>query len=180
MPRKKEPPPSALPPHRSTRGISKSTSHTDGEDMEALMVPLVGLGDSQEGSANPPQPSSSIHDHGVCNINKENSAIPSVTVSLDDSEQGIDMIGPVNTAEKSAGNIGCAGFITAGKTGLDGENSSVGLSVSDSSGSIGVPSGTSEGSGDVRYTGMSGSTSPVTCPGSAGSRGRGGSREPLA
>ncbi|KAI3823034.1 hypothetical protein L1987_04459 [Smallanthus sonchifolius] len=41
MPRKKDPPPSSLPPRRSTRGASKSTSLMDGEDAETPMVPEI-------------------------------------------------------------------------------------------------------------------------------------------
>ncbi|KAI3740998.1 hypothetical protein L1987_58662 [Smallanthus sonchifolius] len=126
MPRKKEPPPSSLPPRRSTRGASKSTSLIDEEEVETPKVPLLGLGDYQEDSAGSLRPPSLLSGSNVCHINKENSFVSSVTVSLDESKQGLGSINKDNFLE----NCDAAGILPAGKTGLAG--------MSDSDGSPGV------------------------------------------
>ncbi|KAI3811162.1 hypothetical protein L1987_20879 [Smallanthus sonchifolius] len=131
MPRKKDPPPSTLPPRRSTRGVSKSTSFTAGEEAEALVVPLVGLGDNQESfsrSLLPPLLKSGMN---MCNINKESSIVPSVSVSLDESEQGLGLI----KKDDFLKDPNVAGNSLPGKSGFVGP--STGLSESDSSGSPG-------------------------------------------
>ncbi|KAI3724753.1 hypothetical protein L1987_64518 [Smallanthus sonchifolius] len=115
MPRKKDPPPSTLPPRRSARGASKSTSLLDGEDAESFVVPLVGFGDSQVGEDSL-QPSLLPSGSNLCNINKEISLVPSVTVSLDESEQGLRSINKEKVLENSAST----GTLLAGKTGLAG------------------------------------------------------------
>ncbi|KAI3825963.1 hypothetical protein L1987_07744 [Smallanthus sonchifolius] len=135
MPRKKDPPPSALPPRRSTRGVSKSASLTDGEDSEALVVPLVGLRDSQKGLTRSLQPPSVVLNMDVCDINKEVSAIPSVSVSLDDSEQVLGLSRKDGSSNNSPAAAGC---LLAGNTGFTGTAAIAGLSDSDSSESPGV------------------------------------------
>ncbi|KAI3773237.1 hypothetical protein L1987_47761 [Smallanthus sonchifolius] len=55
MPRKKEPPPSALPPRRSARGLSRSAS-SDADDSVELGVPTVGREETPEGLATSPPP----------------------------------------------------------------------------------------------------------------------------
>ncbi|KAI3763237.1 hypothetical protein L1987_53690 [Smallanthus sonchifolius] len=134
MPRKKYPSPSTLPPRRSTRGASKSTSLIDGEDVESPVVPLVRLGDTQEGYAESLQPPPLTSGTNMCNLNKEILIVPSVSVSLDESERGL---GPINKDEllkKSA----AAGVSLARKPGFAGN--SAGLWDSDSSGSPGIQS----------------------------------------
>ncbi|KAI3714445.1 hypothetical protein L1987_73047 [Smallanthus sonchifolius] len=79
MPRKKDPPPSSLPPRRSTRGASKSTSLMDGEDAETPMVPLVGIGETQVGNPRSPQQPFLPSGSNMCHVNKEVSIMPSVT-----------------------------------------------------------------------------------------------------
>ncbi|KAI3815639.1 hypothetical protein L1987_15316 [Smallanthus sonchifolius] len=133
MPRKKDPPPSVLLPRRSTRGVTKSTSITDGEDSATLVVSCVGLGDSQTGFEKTPQPPSLDSTTNVCGINKEVSLIPSVSVSLDEPEQDMGL-------NHSDASFHVAGISLAGKTGLAGCAGSVGMSDSDSSGSPGVQS----------------------------------------
>ncbi|KAI3792950.1 hypothetical protein L1987_35560 [Smallanthus sonchifolius] len=115
MPRKKDPPPSTLPPRRSARGASKSTSLLDGEDAESFVVPLVGFGDTRVGEDSL-QPSLLPSGTNLCNINKEISLVPSVTVSLDESEQGLRSINKEIFLENSAS----AGTLLVGKTGLAG------------------------------------------------------------
>ncbi|KAI3783234.1 hypothetical protein L1987_42310 [Smallanthus sonchifolius] len=115
MPRKKDPPPSTLLPRRSARGASKSTSLLDGEDAESFVVPLVGFGDTRVGEDSL-QPSLLPSGTNLCNINKEISLVPSVTVSLVESEQGLRSINKENFLENSAS----AGTLLAGKTGLAG------------------------------------------------------------
>ncbi|KAI3823039.1 hypothetical protein L1987_04464 [Smallanthus sonchifolius] len=130
MPRKKNPPPSSLPPRRSTRGASKSTSLIDGEDVETPMVPLVGLGDTQydnTGSLQQPFLSSGSN---LCNVNKDVSIVPSVTVSLDESEKVLGSINKDEFLENSA----AVGVSLAEKPGFAGN--SAGLSDLDSSGSL--------------------------------------------
>ncbi|KAI3773231.1 hypothetical protein L1987_47755 [Smallanthus sonchifolius] len=122
MPRKKEPPPSSLPPRQSTRGVSKSTSLIDEEEAETPKVPLVGLGDYQEDSAGSLRPPSLLSGSKVCHINKENSFVPSVTASLDESEQGLGSINKDIFLE----NCDAAGILPAGKTGLAGMSDSDG------------------------------------------------------
>ncbi|KAI3813971.1 hypothetical protein L1987_18707 [Smallanthus sonchifolius] len=56
MPRKKEPPPSALPSRRSTRASNRSSDALDGSDLESLVMPVVGLGSNLEAEARGPQP----------------------------------------------------------------------------------------------------------------------------
>ncbi|KAI3809586.1 hypothetical protein L1987_19181 [Smallanthus sonchifolius] len=63
-----------------TGGASKSTSHADGEDLESLVVPSVGLEETQEGLAASPQPPLLPPITDVCDTNKESSGIPSVSV----------------------------------------------------------------------------------------------------
>ncbi|KAI3706169.1 hypothetical protein L1987_76427 [Smallanthus sonchifolius] len=161
MPRKKDPPPSTLPPHRSARGASKSYSLIDGEDAESLMVPLVGLGDTQEGSEDLQQPSLLTSGSNLCNINKEISNVPSVTVSLDESDHDLESIKKENFLKNSA----AAGMLLAGKPGFAGNLT--GLSDSDSSGSPGTDalhtgSGTTPSS--VSATGGVGCTGPSATP----------------
>ncbi|KAI3732515.1 hypothetical protein L1987_63720 [Smallanthus sonchifolius] len=107
--------------------------------MDALETP-VGLGAPQEELlTSAPQPLS-VLDRDICNLNKELSAVPSVTVSLDASEHNMDMTNTSGSGKASSCGIGNtpAGKIgLAGKTGLAGED---GLSASDSSGSPGVHS----------------------------------------
>ncbi|KAI3805181.1 hypothetical protein L1987_27318 [Smallanthus sonchifolius] len=147
MPRKKDLLPSTLPPRWSTNGVSKSTSFTDGEEVVAIVVPLVGLGDNQEsfsGSLLPPLLKSGMN---MCNINKESSIVPSVLVSLDESEQGMGLI-KKNDFLKDP-NV--AGNSLPGKSGFVGPSTR--LSESDSSGSPGFQS---------LHTGGGMNSSPVT------------------
>ncbi|KAI3744895.1 hypothetical protein L1987_57991 [Smallanthus sonchifolius] len=132
MPRKKDPSPSTLPPRRSARGASKSTSLFDGEEDETPVVPLVGLGDNQEGFDGLLQPPPLNSGLNMCHINKESSAIPSVSVSLNESEQNLGVINKDEILKKST----AAGISPAGKTGFAGRSS--GLFESDSSGSPGT------------------------------------------
>ncbi|KAI3762961.1 hypothetical protein L1987_53406 [Smallanthus sonchifolius] len=126
MPRKKDPPPSALSPHRSTKGIFKSTSLIDEEEAETRLGSTVGLGDSQEGCARSPPPPILVPIVDVCDTNKEVSLIPSVSVSLDDSEQ----VGEASRKEESLKNY------ATGKPGFTGNYA--GMADSESSGSLGV------------------------------------------
>ncbi|KAI3712122.1 hypothetical protein L1987_70671 [Smallanthus sonchifolius] len=93
----------------------------------------VGLGDSQTGFERAPQPPSLDSTTNVCDINKEVSLIPSVSVSLDESEQDMGL-------NQSDASFHAAGISLAGKTGLAGCAGSAGMSDSDSSGSPGVQS----------------------------------------
>ncbi|KAI3827921.1 hypothetical protein L1987_02010 [Smallanthus sonchifolius] len=131
MPRKKDPPPSVLPPRRSTRGVAKSTSISDGEDSATLVMPCVGLSDSQTGFERAPQPPSLDSTTNVCDINKEVSLIPSVLVSLDESEQDMGL-------NQSDASFHATRISLPGKTGLVGCACFAGMSDSDSSGSPGV------------------------------------------
>ncbi|KAI3809587.1 hypothetical protein L1987_19182 [Smallanthus sonchifolius] len=119
MPRKKDPPPSALPTRRSTRGVSKPASTAEGEDAEAL----VGLEVSHEGSCSSNPPPLSVLDPEFCNMNKEFSAIPSVMVSLDASEHHMNMGNQSGSGKRSTGDGGTLAGITgvAGTTGLAGK-----------------------------------------------------------
>ncbi|KAI3797112.1 hypothetical protein L1987_39804 [Smallanthus sonchifolius] len=147
MLRKKDQPPSALPSRRSARGAAKSAS-TEGEEVEAPALPSAGLGESQKGPIRSPQPPSLVLPIEVCNTNKENSTIPSVTVSLNDSEQDAGMDKANDSAKKSygiagffpAGNLDSADFYPVGKSTYAGTASLAGMSALDSSGSPGVQS----------------------------------------
>ncbi|KAI3786254.1 hypothetical protein L1987_45389 [Smallanthus sonchifolius] len=103
---KKDQPPSALPSRRSARGAAKSAS-TD--EIEAPGLPPVGLGEYQVGPAPSPKPPSLVCPIDVCNTNKENSTIPSVTVSLNGSEQDASKDETNGPAKKFAWNrVTCA------------------------------------------------------------------------
>ncbi|KAI3814427.1 hypothetical protein L1987_14067 [Smallanthus sonchifolius] len=115
MPRKKDPPPSALPPRRSNRGASKSASHVDGEDMEPLVVPM-GLRETQEGLAASPQPPTLPPNTVACDTNKESSGIPSVSVSSNTSEQALGSF----SNEESEKSVDVEKPDLAGKPGLAG------------------------------------------------------------
>ncbi|KAI3726587.1 hypothetical protein L1987_66385 [Smallanthus sonchifolius] len=170
MPRKKDPPPSALPTRRSTRGVSKPASTAEGEDAEAL----VGLEVSQEGSCSSNPPPLSVLDPVFRNMNKEVSAVPSVTVSLDASEQHMNMGNQSGSGKRSTGDGGTLAGIKgvagttglARKTGLASDENFAGLSESDSSGSPGVQSmkdlGSSESLAELGSAGKTLATLPVT------------------
>ncbi|KAI3670899.1 hypothetical protein L1987_87543 [Smallanthus sonchifolius] len=164
MPRKKGPPPSALPTRRSTWGVSKPASTTEGEELEAL----VGLEVSQEGSRSSTPPPLSVLDPDFCKMNKEVSAFPSVTASLDASEHHMNMGNQSGSGKTSTGDGGTLSEKTgvAGKTGLAGDENFVGLSESDSSGSPGVQStkdlGSSEGLAGLGSAEKTLATPPVT------------------
>ncbi|KAI3703169.1 hypothetical protein L1987_73056 [Smallanthus sonchifolius] len=169
MPRKKDPPPSALPTRRSTQGVSKPASNAEGEDAEAL----VGLEVSQEGSCSSNPPPLSVLDPDFCNMNKEVSAVPSVTVSLDASEHHMNMGNQSGSGKWSTGDGGTLGITgvaettgLARKTGLAGDENFVGLSESDSSGSPGVQSmkdlGSLESLAELGSAGKTLATPPVT------------------
>ncbi|KAI3797116.1 hypothetical protein L1987_39809 [Smallanthus sonchifolius] len=168
MPRKNDQPPSALPSRRSAKGTAKSAS-TEGEEVEAPALPSVGLGESQKGPIRSPQPPSLVLPIKVCNTNKENSTIPSVTVSLNDSEQDAGMDKANDSAKKSYGiegffpaeNLDSADFYPAGKSTSAGTASLAGMSPLDSSGSPGVQSNVGSGySEELDGFGM-GSTQPA-------------------
>ncbi|KAI3786730.1 hypothetical protein L1987_40634 [Smallanthus sonchifolius] len=156
MPRKKEPPPSALPPRWSATGLSRSAS-SDADDSVELEVPTVGLGETQEGLATSPSPPLLHPGTVLCETNKEISGIPSVSVSLNASEQDLGSF--VSEGTKKISGV-------AEKTGLAG--STAGLS--DTDGSPGVQSLYTDGgksscsrneSSGVRYA-VAESTPPVT------------------
>ncbi|KAI3745546.1 hypothetical protein L1987_58660 [Smallanthus sonchifolius] len=159
MPRKKDPPPSALSPRLSNKGASKSTYHADEEDLE----PIVGLGETQEGLATSPQPPPLPPSTVVCDTNKEISGIPSVLVSSNASEQALGSFRSEGTEKIStvAGKLDLAG-----KPSLAG--SMAGLSESDGSPVVqslytdgGNSSCSMNESGGVGYV-VAGSTPPVT------------------
>ncbi|KAI3704065.1 hypothetical protein L1987_74272 [Smallanthus sonchifolius] len=81
MPRKKEPPPSALSSRWSTRGATRSIPVVEGSDLKPLTMPPVGLGVIQENYATVSMPPTSLPmDEGrieACKVNKESSTIPS-------------------------------------------------------------------------------------------------------
>ncbi|KAI3814428.1 hypothetical protein L1987_14068 [Smallanthus sonchifolius] len=153
MPRKKDPPPSALPPRRSNRGASKSASHVDGEDTVPLVVPIVGLGETQEGLAASSQPPPLPPNTVACDTNKESSGIPSVSVSSNTSEQALGSF----SNEESEKSVDAGKPDLAGKLGL--ARCMAGLSVSDSSGSPGV---------QVLYTDGGNCSSSMNAPGGVG------------
>ncbi|KAI3827119.1 hypothetical protein L1987_01183 [Smallanthus sonchifolius] len=115
--------------------LDGKASNTDGDEFENLVVPLVGLGDSQDDSLRSPYPPPLVLSPNRCNINKEVSSVPSVSVSLDYSEQDLDAKNTHGTAKNSSGT---AGNSLAEKSGSAGGASFPGLSVSDSPGSPGV------------------------------------------
>ncbi|KAI3815345.1 hypothetical protein L1987_15010 [Smallanthus sonchifolius] len=156
MPRKKDPPPSVLSPRRSTRCVALSTSTTDGEDSATLVVPCVGLSDSQKGLERAPQPSSldssmksdaSFHADGIslagktglagCEGSAGISGIPSLSVSSSADELVRDGIETcygslLKNSHYAAENS------TARKPGFAGGSYTSGESESESSGSPGV------------------------------------------
>ncbi|KAI3813973.1 hypothetical protein L1987_18710 [Smallanthus sonchifolius] len=116
MPRKKEPPPSALPSRRSTRASNRSSDALDGFDLESLVMPVVGLGSNLEAKARGPQPPtiviSSELDKGArpiksearsgmpsllavnlekdaCQVNKEQSTVPGSNTSSEFSSASV-------------------------------------------------------------------------------------------
>ncbi|KAI3823024.1 hypothetical protein L1987_10627 [Smallanthus sonchifolius] len=103
MPRKKEPPPSALPPRRSARGLSRSAS-SDADDSVELGVPSVGREETPEGLATSPPPPLLHPSTGFCETNKEISDIPSVSMYLNASEQDLGSF----MNESSGGRIAIA------------------------------------------------------------------------
>ncbi|KAI3677387.1 hypothetical protein L1987_87027 [Smallanthus sonchifolius] len=60
MPRKKEPPPSALPSRRSTRGNNRVSTDEEISDLAPLVMPVVGFGSIPEVEARVPQPPLSV------------------------------------------------------------------------------------------------------------------------
>ncbi|KAI3696556.1 hypothetical protein L1987_79575 [Smallanthus sonchifolius] len=86
MPKKNDPPPSALLPRRSTRGTSKLPSQSEGDETEILGAPHVGKVDLQEGLASTPQPL--LMNTTVCDINKESSDPPPSALLPRRSTQG--------------------------------------------------------------------------------------------
>ncbi|KAI3725158.1 hypothetical protein L1987_64935 [Smallanthus sonchifolius] len=130
-PRKKDQPPSALPTRRSARGAAKSAS-TEGYEVEAHVLPSVGLGESQE-------------EQGA-GMDKANGSAK--------KSYGIAGFFP-------AENLDSAEFSPAGKSGSAGIASLAGMSASDSSGSPGVQSNVGSGySEGLNGFGM-GSTQPA-------------------
>ncbi|KAI3743661.1 hypothetical protein L1987_61372 [Smallanthus sonchifolius] len=60
MPRKKEPPPSALPSRQSTRGNNRVSTDEEISDLAPLVMPVVGFGSIPEVEARVPQPPLSV------------------------------------------------------------------------------------------------------------------------
>ncbi|KAI3795263.1 hypothetical protein L1987_37914 [Smallanthus sonchifolius] len=134
MPWKKDLPPSAMPPRRSARGLSRSAS-SDGDDSVELMVPTMGLGNSQEGLIRSPFASPVPPITVVCDVNKEASTIPSVSVSSDESVRDVNETryeSPLKNSHIAAGNS------IAEKPGFAGGSNTAGVSDSESSDSPGV------------------------------------------
>ncbi|KAI3810716.1 hypothetical protein L1987_20338 [Smallanthus sonchifolius] len=138
MPRKKEPPPSALPSRRSTRANNRFS------DSEPLVVPMVGLGSNQEADVRISQPPSmeipldmnkdarpilwdarsgmppiqdvSIEDD-ACRMNKEQSTVPGSNTSSEcssasvrDMDSTADKVG-LSTPISSAGKTVSTGLV---------------------------------------------------------------------
>ncbi|KAI3725282.1 hypothetical protein L1987_65065 [Smallanthus sonchifolius] len=173
MPRKKDPPPSALPlplplPRRSTRSSSRLSPPTDGDDFETLVVPIVGLGHSQEGLRQSTQPPPLVLVSDACKINKEVSDVPTVSVSLEDSKHDMGSNDMSGTLKQS---MGAVEICSAGKSASAGGTCSPGLSVSGSSGSPVIQpklvenvlgSGSSKETSGFGYAENTGSTPPAT------------------
>ncbi|KAI3677390.1 hypothetical protein L1987_87017 [Smallanthus sonchifolius] len=107
MPRKKEPPPSALPPRRSARGLSRSVS-SDADDSVELGVLTVGLGESHEGLATS-SPPPLLHQSTVFyETNKEISGIPSVSLNASEQDLGSFVSEGTEKISRAAGKSGLA------------------------------------------------------------------------
>ncbi|KAI3674997.1 hypothetical protein L1987_84577 [Smallanthus sonchifolius] len=159
MPRKKEPPPSALPSRRSTRANNRVAE--DSADLEPLVVPMAGLGSNLEAVVRVSQPPPmeitsemnkvsrpilsdarsgmpSIQDVNIekdeCRENKEQSTIPGSNASSECSSTS------VKDMDSTADKVGLSTPIaSAGKTvstGLIGNMDTTGKTVS--AGNIGL------------------------------------------
>ncbi|KAI3801848.1 hypothetical protein L1987_29965 [Smallanthus sonchifolius] len=118
MPKKKEPPPSALPSRRSTRGSNRSSTVVEGSDSEAPLVLMVGLGSNQDIAARffvPPTKENALErdidarpnlkesrsrlpliqvlnsETDACCVNKEQSSIPGSNTSSESTDSVRDM-----------------------------------------------------------------------------------------
>ncbi|KAI3685913.1 hypothetical protein L1987_79582 [Smallanthus sonchifolius] len=141
MPKKTDPSPSALLPRRSTRGAAKLTNPSEGVASVTLGEPPVGPIDLQERLTSALQPPILSPITDVCDIDKEYSGIPSVSVSSTASDQVLGSF-PRDGSEKTSSAV--AGNRVARKTGpaknLVLAGNTAGRSDLGSSGSPGVPS----------------------------------------
>ncbi|KAI3821689.1 hypothetical protein L1987_09260 [Smallanthus sonchifolius] len=133
MPPKKNPPPPARPSRRSTRGSARSSSALEGADLEALILPLVGLWANLEDHYRVPQLTTMVNplEHDMDSRPNQTDSrsrvppLPEINPEIDacrKNKEQSTVPGSYKSSESSSASVtdtGSVGLESAGKPGVN-------------------------------------------------------------